>query len=271
MWGAVAAQDLSRMFDLPYVITEHSSAFLRNRVDEWQKPYIRKSFDGAEIVWAVSNSFKRSLQPFAGEANIDVMPNMVDVSFFHLPPCPRESTPFTFLSIGSLTPNKGIDLLLRAFARVVRTNEEVEMEIGGAGPEHDHLRGLALNLGVQDHIRFLGRLSREEVRRAMWRANAFVSSSYVETFGVVLIEAMATGLPVAATHSGGPSDIVHDGVGHLVPTGDVEALSKAMNQTIIDSIDENEIRNYVRNRYSAEVVTRRLKLSYRTITGAIRS
>ena len=270
IWGAVAARDLSRTFALPYVITEHSSAFLRNRVDEWQKPYIRKSFEGADAVWAVSNAFKRSLQPFAGEANIDVMPNMVDVSFFHLPPRPRESSPFTFLSIGSLTPNKGIDLLLRAFARVVRTNAEVKMEIGGAGPEEDYLRRLAHNLGVQDYIRFLGRLSREEVCRAMWRANAFVSSSYVETFGVVLIEAMATGLPVVATQSGGPTDIIRDEVGHLVPTGDVQALSKAMNQTRRDCIDGNAIRSYVRKRYSAEAVTRRLKSSYRAIEGGIR-
>ena len=248
MWGAVAAQDLFRAFDLPYVITEHSSAFLQNRVDEWQKPYIRKSFEGADAIWAVSDSFKRSLQPFAGEANIDVMPNMVDVSFFHLPLCPRVSSPFKFLSIGSLTPNKGIDLLLRAFARVVRINANIEMEIGGAGPEEDHLRHLAHHLGVQDHIRFLGRLSREEVRRAMWRANAFVSSSYVETFGVVLIEAMATGLPVVATQSGGPSDIVSDEVGHIVPTGDVEALSRGMNQIRRDCIDENGIRNYIRNK-----------------------
>ncbi|MCS3702311.1 glycosyltransferase [Salinibacter ruber] len=270
VWGGVAARELSQIYDLPYVVTEHSSAFLRGKIDEWQKAYIQKSFEDADAVWAVSSAFQRGLKPFTGEAEIGVIPNMVDTTFFQLPPRPREINPLTLLSVCWLTPNKGIDLLLKAFARTVQIGANVQLEIGGDGPEGDRLRSLARDLGVQEHVRFLGELSRKEVRRAMWRANAFVSASYVETFGIVLIEAMATGLPVVATQSGGPSDIVHSGVGQLVPTGDVQALSNGLSDMInrvkTKGIDEPEVRNYVKKNYSAEVVSQGLKSSYRAIT-----
>lgn len=265
LWGGVAARDLAKEYSLPYVITEHSSAFLRGKIEEWQKPHIGKSFEDADAVWAVSSAFKRELQPFAGNAEIDVMPNMVDVTFFQLPPSPRTVEPFTFLSVGSLSHNKGIDLLLKAFARLNDFEPNVELEIGGAGSAEENLRNLAHDLGIGEKVRFLGGLSREEVLDAMWRANALVSSSYVETFGVVLIEAMATGLPVVATESGGPGDIVRSGVGRLVPKGNVRALSEAMGQTKEAQVNENKIRKYVIDTYSAEMVTRRLKTNYQLI------
>lgn len=267
VWGGVAAQDLAEKFDVPYVITEHSSAFLRGKIDEWQKPYIRGCFDAADAVWAVSSALRRGLQPFVEAADVDVVPNMVDTTFFQSPSRPRDASPFIFLSVGSLKPNKGIDLLLRAFAKLARTGTDVELAIAGDGEEKVQLRTLAARLGVQEHVRFLGRLSREEVRRAMWRANALTSTSHVETFGVVLIEAMATGLPVVATQSGGPCDIVRSEVGTLVPTGDVQALFQAMNQMAKTDFDETQIRSYVKRSYSTETVTGRIKSSYRTVIG----
>lgn len=269
IWGGVAARELSQIYDLPYVVTEHSSAFLRGKIDAWQKTYIRNSFEEADAVWAVSSAFQRGLQRFTGEAEIDVIPNMVDTTFFQLPPRPRETNPFTFLSVCWLTPNKGIDLLLKAFARIVETGVNVKLEIGGDGPEGDRLCSLASELGVQEHVRFLGELSREEVRRAMWRANALVSASYVETFGIVLIEAMATGLPVVATRSGGPSDIVHSDVGQLVPTGDVQSLSRALvemeKQARPKNVNGSEIRKHIEVNYSSDVVSQRLKSHYRAV------
>lgn len=265
VWGGVAAQDLSETFDVPYVITEHSSAFLRGKVDEWQKPYIRKSFEDADAVWALSSALRRGMEPLLEDVEIGIMPEMVDIEFFRLPTRPRKSNPFTFLSIGSLTSNKGIDLLLRSFAKIVETGANVKLEVGGDGPEEGRLHSLARDLRIQEHVRFLGELSREEVRSAMWRANTLTSTSYVETFGIVLIEAMATGLPVVATQSGGPCDTVCAEVGMLIPTGDVQALSQAMNQMRTTDFNESRIRSYVKRKYSTEAMTENLKVKYNNV------
>jgi glycosyltransferase involved in cell wall biosynthesis len=123
---------------------------------------------------------------------------------------------------------KRFDLLIRAFAASFRGNTEVRLVIGGDGSSRQDLESLGRALGVQGQVRYLGGLSREGVRRAMWEAHCFVLPSLIETFGVVLIEALATGLPVIATRSGGPDDIVVPEVGVLLEPGEEHALAAAM-------------------------------------------
>lgn len=265
-WGGVAARDLAKKYELPYVVTEHSSAYQRGKVAEWQKPMIRKCFEDAAAVWAVSNAFKQQLEPYAGDARVGVMPNMVDTDFFREPPQPRTKRHFTFLCIGSLTPNKGIDLLINSFSKVFSGDPSVRLIIGGDGPERRKLEQLTEDLRIDSQTQFYGVMSREEVRDAMWNANALVSASYIETFGIVLIEAMATGLPVVATRSGGPQDIVRPDVGRLVPTGDSDALAEALVQMVNNPFKESVVREYVTSTYSAEAFAERLIEQYQDIT-----
>ena len=82
LWGGIAAMRASQEFSIPYVITEHSSAFVRGLIRPWQIPVIAKGFHDASRVFAVSNSLARELQNFAGRFDIQVLPNMVDTSFF---------------------------------------------------------------------------------------------------------------------------------------------------------------------------------------------
>ena len=85
---------------------------------------------------------------------------------------------------------------------------------------------------MKNQVHFLGHLSRELVRQEMLNADCFVLSSLVETFGVVLIEALACGLPVVATRCGGPQDMVHPGNGLLVEPDDASSLSLALEQIV---------------------------------------
>ena len=129
-----------------------------------------------------------------------------------------------------MNPNKRIDLLLRAFAEAFADRIGVALEVIGDGGERGRLQQLARELDIAEQVRFAGRLSRVEVREAMWRAHGLVSSSDHETFGVAIIEAMATGIPVVATRSGGPGDFVTRSVGYLVEPGSVAALARAMRE-----------------------------------------
>jgi glycosyltransferase involved in cell wall biosynthesis len=270
-WGGAAARDLAEKYELPYVVTEHSSAYQRGKVTKWQKPIIRKCFEDAAAVWAVSNAFKQQLEPYVGDARVGVMPNMVDTDFFREPPQPRTNQPFTFLCIASLTPNKGIDVLLNSFCKAFRGDLGVRLIIGGDGPERQKLEQLTEDLRIDSQVQFYGVMSREEVRDAMWEANTLVSASYIETFGIVLIEAMATGLPVVATRSGGPQDIVRPDVGRLVPTGDSDALAEALVQIIENSFTKSAVREHVTSTYSDEAFAERLIEQYQDITqGAIK-
>ncbi|WP_263840134.1 glycosyltransferase [Salinibacter sp.] len=270
VWGGVAAQELSNMYDIPYVITEHSTAFQRGKIDEWQKPYIRTSCEDADAVWAVSTSLKQELDTYVGKSNIGVIPNMVDTNSFRLPPQERPNSPFAFLSVGGLTRRKGLDILLRAFQKVKVRHSDIRLDIVGDGPRQESLKRLANILDIQTSVHFHGQLPKEGVRNMMWQSNALVSTSYTETFGVVLIEAIATGIPVIATESGGPQDIITDKVGQLVNVGDVVSVCKAM-EDVMASVknssiyNKNYIRQYAVDNYGKKEISKRITKKYRYI------
>jgi glycosyltransferase involved in cell wall biosynthesis len=94
------------------------------------------------------------------------------------------------------------------------------------------LRTLARSLGLERHVAFAGIRSPSEVAAAMRESALLVLPSRRETFGSVLVEALASGTPVVATRCGGPEDVVTDGVGRLVPPEDPEALAEAMEDVL---------------------------------------
>ncbi|MFN7976411.1 MAG: glycosyltransferase [Acidobacteriota bacterium] len=160
-----------------------------------------------------------------------VIGNVVDEGFFQPgEPAPAPDGPFRFLAIGSLDENKAHADLLRAFARAFSGEAGTTLRIGGAGPQRTALEALAGALGVASRVSFLGTLSRDGVRAEMQRAGAVILPSRYETFGVVLIEALACGVPVVATRCGGPESIVTEQNGILVPARDPEALATALSR-----------------------------------------
>jgi glycosyltransferase involved in cell wall biosynthesis len=261
LWGGVAASVLSNQTNIPYIITEHSSGYARDMIRPWQQKLIKNAIQGAAQFITVSKSLKQTLKTYRDADKITVIPNMVDTTFFTLSPVRHNTPPFRFLTVASLVPVKGINILLHSFAIKFKGNNDVILEIGGDGPERHNLEKLAVNLGIQKQVSFLGYLDRYAVKEAMWRANTFVSTSYVETFGVVLIEAMATGLPVIATRCGGPEEIITPGTGILVHPGDENELAEAMIQIKEQResfAKETEIRAAVVNKYEQKVIVDQL-------------
>jgi glycosyltransferase involved in cell wall biosynthesis len=263
------AREIAREWGIPYVVTEHTSLFAEGRIEGWQVPVIRAAFGGAARVIAVSRALAADVAPYADGTPVEVVPNLVDAGFFTLPPQPRPAAPFRFLNVGLFDPVKGVDVLLRAFAEAFRGRGDVLLEIGGGGALEGEHRALAAELGVAEQVRFLGLLTREGVRQAMWRANAFVLPSHVETFGVVVIEAMATGMPVVATACGGPQDTVVPAAGRLVPPGNPAALAAEMQAVARDPEGWRHaaagIRAHAVEHFSQPVVAARLASLYRQV------
>ncbi len=270
LWGGVAALRVQRALGVPYVLTEHFSGFLEGTIHSFRAAYAKKAFSGASLVIAVSKSLAEALKKYGvEERKLRVVPNMVDVNFFTLPPKQRQETPFRFLTVAFLERLKGMHILLQAFAITFGREKHVRLMVGGDGPQRSELEELARRLGIADQVVFLGLLSREGVREAMWQANVFVLPSLVETFGVVLIEALSTGLPVVATRCGGPEDIVRDGVGILCDPGDVHGLANALGEIYRDypayRKSEAQIRQYAVDAFSSKAVARSLLEIYEEV------
>jgi glycosyltransferase involved in cell wall biosynthesis len=164
---------------------------------------------------------------------------------------------FTFLTVADLEIYKGIDLLLDAFAILQRSYANTKLIIAGSGKMDELLKKKTDDLNLNNHVVFLGQLSKEQVRENMQMADVFVLPSRFEAFGVVIIEAMACGLPVIATKSGGPEDIIsNENVGILVELNNPIALAKAMENMYNNYLnyDKTKIREYVIEHFSTDVI-----------------
>ncbi|MCS7240864.1 MAG: glycosyltransferase [Candidatus Bipolaricaulota bacterium] len=162
-----------------------------------------------------------------------VVYNGIDTAFFQPDQALREKlrrelgvgNTFVWLSVGRLEPQKDHHTLLRAFALLGAY--EATLIIVGEGRLRHELEELANSLGLDDRVRFLGR--RQDIPALMNAADAFVLSSVWEGFPLVLVEALACGLPVVATDSGGPRELLdEERVGYLVQPKDPTALAQAM-------------------------------------------
>jgi glycosyltransferase involved in cell wall biosynthesis len=137
------------------------------------------------------------------------------------------------VSVGRLTEQKDLPTLLRAFALLQR-HQPTRLVVLGRGPLRDRLAKLAVTLGIEALVRFLE--PRPNPYPLMARADAVVMSSAWEGFGLVLLEALALGVPVVATDCpSGPAEILDRGrYGRLVPVGDAEELAAAVVATLAD-------------------------------------
>jgi glycosyltransferase involved in cell wall biosynthesis len=170
---------------------------------------------------------------------------------------------------GSREPFKRVDLLLKAM-RLILQKHEMELKIIGSGSRLEEYTELARTLGIEEEVHFLGHIDHDKLPEHYAAADLFVLSSRMESFGLVVAEAMACGLPVVATRVGGVPEVVDEGVtGLLVPPNDPEALAEAVN-SLLDDPDRMKAmgakgRERVREHFTWDKVAERMVGYFREI------
>jgi colanic acid/amylovoran biosynthesis glycosyltransferase len=152
------------------------------------------------------------------------------------PSAPPRSTRVRVLNVGRLSPEKGQQGLLEAVAGAVACGVDVELRIAGDGPERGALEGAIAERGLGGRVVLLGRLDEGEVWEEMARADVFVLSSLMEGLPVVLMEAMAMGLPVIAPRVAGVPELVDEGrSGLLFDPADWKGLADRIRTLVGDA------------------------------------
>jgi len=176
------------------------------------------------------------------------------------------------LFVGRVAHEKNIDFLLNALALVRRRAPSTVLVIAGEGPARSRLERLTDRLGLRGNVHFVGYLDRRTTLLDCYAAaDAFVFASRTETQGLVLLEAMAVGLPVVSTAVMGTRDIVGPRRGALVPDDDERSFADAIERIVGDSVLRGQLsreaRAYVRE-WHADALARRMAALYADVVAA---
>jgi glycosyltransferase involved in cell wall biosynthesis len=187
----------------------------------------------ADHIICNSAAIKRVLTKRCGvpEARLSVIHNGVDTSYFQPPPDEGQPYPAVVLSVARMVPDKDHETLIRAFALVAPAFPRAQLWLVGEGPLLPAIRQLAGELVPSDSFRFIP--SQADLRPLFRQAGLLALSSRTEALPNVVLEAMAAGLPVAATAVGGVPEMVAPArTGWLAPPEDPPALATAMSRLL---------------------------------------
>ncbi|MBW3609114.1 MAG: glycosyltransferase [Actinobacteria bacterium] len=255
----------------PVVVSEHHSDFIEGKVQGRAARVARVVFRRAARVCPVSEYLRRHLEAFEPRGRYEVVPNVVEVEAFSAPRPRRQrrpGEPARLLVVALLAPQKGMSHLLEALAQLRDTRSDFVLDVVGDGPSRAQAEALAARLLPAGVVAFHGSRPRAEVAQFMARADLLVLPSIVETFGVVVVEALAAGLPVLTTDAVGACDVIDGRFGRVVAAADAGALRDGLEAMLDDPPPFSaQAAAAEARRYGAAAVSRRWDEIYRSVAG----
>ena len=268
----VAGHELAQRWNIPLVITEHAPWTGWLDRPGVRGPALMAARDAARLI-AVSSYVRDSIVAYTGDPDrVVVIPNGVDPTMYRLGHAEARN-PGQILYVGVINFNKGIDILLESMRGVLRERPDARLVLAGGSfyrntrLQQEALERQAADLGLGDRVRFIGHRTPTEIARLMAESVVVVLPSRAESFGSVLIEALACGTPVVSSRSGGPEDIVDESVGKLVPKEDPAALARALVEVLDtpERYDPESTRRRVLERFGWESIVARTLEVYRDV------
>ncbi|MFN2429473.1 MAG: glycosyltransferase, partial [Cryomorphaceae bacterium] len=209
---------------------------------------------------AVTDAYVEKMTELFGKP-FEKCPNVITEDFFVGPDSvSRPADYFQFVNVAILDRRKNQALILKAFAENYRDNLFYRLKIAGDGPLYEALNTLALDLGIEKQVEILGFQNRGEILQLLDQSHCFVLSSHSETFGVVVIEAMARGIPAISSDIAGTNEIVTSENGILFEPGSKTELAKAMVDMVenYNSLKPETIVKSVQQRFGPDAVKKAL-------------
>lgn len=272
-YAGYIGREIKRRYGIPLVITEHSSAFLSGNIKRWQRRIVAETLRVADALIVVSPRLGQEIERQFGKfaKSWIWVPDILDSAFEKAGMVEQRlenwGEKIRILNVAALVPIKNHMILIEAFHRAFSDNKKAQLIIGGEGPLLNSLKHKVREYYLNDQVIFLGSLSRQQVLEEMRKCTFFVLPSQFETFGVVIIEALACGKPVIATDCGGPKYILNNCNGIIVPPSDVHALADGMIRMVknLDSYDTERIRKDCINMFGEKAITEKLISIYNDV------
>ncbi|HSB66099.1 MAG TPA: glycosyltransferase [Anaerolineales bacterium] len=229
--------------NIPIVFTNHTRydlfaqaylPFLPDTIgDAALKAYLSPFYHACDLVIVPSPSMRTILDTqYGNELPVTVIPNGLDLTPYKSSIQPVDRALFGFspdhvvcVYVGRLSPEKDLNLLLRAFYGIAMSFDHVRLLVVGDGPERENLEAQVKYMNIEAKVHFSGMVDYKDIPAYLSASDIFVTPSSSETFGLSTVEAMATGLPALGIDAPGTSDIIQDGVTGLVSTDDLAVFT----------------------------------------------
>ncbi len=239
-WSAVPAGGvalaLRRLVGLPYLVRVCGPDIpgfeaRYRRLYTVLTPVIKAIWHGAEKVVAKCQEEADMVKKVDAQVAVTLVPNGVDIERFRPATPPGAGEPLRLICVGRLIERKGQNQLIRAVKRLCEEGIDVTLDLVGTGDARHSYEALAHDLGVQERVHFRGYVPREQIADHYAAAHVFVLASQNEGMSVATLEAMAAGLPLVVTRTGGTKELVAVGFnGFTFDWGDVDALCAHLRQ-----------------------------------------
>lgn len=232
----VAAWLPRKILKIPYIIWGRGDdVYEQSRLDRIRT---RPILQNADAILALTENMRTKLKNICN-TEIYVIPNGIELEEYNdevmFPD--RKANTKNILFVGRLRPVKGVQYLITAMKKIHEKMPDSRLILVGDGEERERLAALAIQLGIQEYVQFVGIVPQEEVKTFMQNADVFVLPSLSEGFPNVILEAMACGLPVIASRVGGIPDIItNDTNGYLVDAKDTDDMA---NKILLLLSDDN--------------------------------
>jgi L-malate glycosyltransferase len=223
--GAIG-YELSKKFKKPFILTEHISIFSKLI----QYKYLHDILINTNYVTTVSNYLKNIILK-EGRTQCRVIPNYIDTTKYYINLSKKHR--IQFIHISSMAPIKNVDLLLKGFKKFIDDNQiNAKLLLLGGGSNIIKYKELSETLNIKEYVEFKGDVSNKELRKYLSISDALLLTSALETFSVVGIEALASGIPVISTKCGGPEDYILEDTGIFIEKFTENDVSKSMKEFI---------------------------------------
>jgi glycosyltransferase involved in cell wall biosynthesis len=245
-------------FKIPFVISQHWSGFLERIIDRTSLRKYRWAFDRAVRVLPTNKFTDKDYEQYGLHPPMTWLPNVLDTEVFW--PSPTAATKPWLLHASGLTREKRVPDIIQAFAEVCRNRPTAVLQIVGNGPQREQMEMHARRELAPGSFHFHGFLSKPQLADLMRQSRGFVMASDAETFGCVLMEAMACSCPVLTTRVGGIPAVVRNGEGLFVEVGNIAHIANGMHRLLdgTHGLDLARISRETRQRFCHEAVGRLL-------------
>jgi glycosyltransferase involved in cell wall biosynthesis len=257
---------LKETLSIPFIVTEHSSAYSDevpdsyHRRSDYYKKWVRSIFEQASGVTTVSARLGNRLQELFSIQNMHIIPNVADTRHFHY--SAHTAPRFRFLHASTMDHPKNVEGILKALHELKQIRSDWECIM--LGWDRPVLKELCASLQLDAHVKWKGVVTYQEVAREMQQSSALLMFSRYENQPCVILEALCCGLPVLATMVGGIPEIVNAANGILVPPEKEALLLEAMQDCMNDysRFDRTAIAGAAQNLYAYEIAGKQFAALY---------